>query len=142
MASPRSRVLGIDVGARRIGVAIADLETTVAVPLEVIDTRSTDAVARLSELIEDNNVSTLVVGRPTMLSGDDGSAVAAARSFADAVAESSGVKVCEYDERMTTVLAERRLRDANVAPAKRKQMRDALAAQVILQSYLDDGRWR
>ncbi|MEA2478004.1 MAG: putative pre6S rRNA nuclease [Actinomycetota bacterium] len=135
-------ILGLDHGARRIGVAIAAAGTTLAVPLEVIDAEATDAVARLVDLIRGRGVSMVVIGRPTMLSGAEGSGVDDARAFATALTAATGIEVVEHDERMTTVMAERNLRDAGVTQSRRKELKDAVAAQVILQSYLDVDRDR
>jgi putative Holliday junction resolvase len=135
-------ILGLDHGARRIGVAFAAAGTTLAVPLEVIDADATDAVARLVDLIRGRGVSMVVIGRPTMLSGAEGSGVDDARAFATALTAATGIEVVEHDERMTTVMAERNLRDAGVTQSRRKELKDAVAAQVILQSYLDADRDR
>lgn len=137
MGSHPHKILGIDYGARRIGVAIADLGVPVAIPLEVIDGAATDPIKRLSELIASHGVSVVVVGRPKMLSGDDGTATQETRAFAASLQAATGVEIQEIDERMTTVIAERRLRTTGVDGARRKGSRDAVAAQVILQSYLD-----
>ncbi|MFN2593708.1 MAG: Holliday junction resolvase RuvX [Actinomycetota bacterium] len=139
MESRSKKVLGIDFGARRIGVAIADLGAPVAVPLEVIDRTTTTALERVLQLVRDNDVATVVVGHPRMLSGDEGAAVEESRAFAEQLS-AAGVDVKEHDERLTTVMAERGLRDAGVKSARRKELRDAAAAQIILQSYLDEQR--
>ncbi|MGH2750404.1 MAG: Holliday junction resolvase RuvX [Actinomycetota bacterium] len=130
-------ILGIDPGARRVGVAVADTETRFARPLEVIDRRKTDAVQRIVGLVKELDADFIVVGRPTGLSGRSGPAVEAQQEFVAALAEASPVEVRQYDERFTSVVAERGLRAAGVKARDLKSRRDAVAAQVILQGYLD-----
>lgn len=135
-------ILGIDPGSRRIGVAAADRETRFARPLEVIDTASTDPVARISLLVRDLEADLVVVGRPVSLSGRPGPSVEArsefVRSLRDAL-EVLEVKVVEHDERLTTVVAEQGLRAAGGRAKARKKVLDAVAAQVMLQGFLDGG---
>lgn len=130
-------ILGVDVGGRRVGVAVASPETRVATPLEIIDARTTDPVARILDLVRQRDVTSIVVGVPTGLAGRAGPAVEAQREFVDALRRATTVPVEEYDERFTTVLAERGLRAAGASRGGRKTVRDAVAAQVILQGYLD-----
>ena len=130
-------ILGVDPGERRIGVAIADAETKWARPLEVIDVRKADPVARIAQLALDNRVDLIVVGLPVSLSGKEGPAVEAQRRLVSELTRATDAKVAEYDERLTTAEAERGLRDAGVKSATRKKVRDAVAAQLMLQAYLD-----
>ncbi len=130
-------ILGLDPGERRVGVAIADLETRFARPLEVIDLQTTDAIARIGTLVEEHAVALVGVGLPLGLSGDAGPAVAAQSRFIEDLRDRVEVPIEEHDERLTTVLAERALKEAGVSRSSRKGLRDAIAAQIILQSYLD-----
>jgi putative holliday junction resolvase len=133
-------ILGVDPGERRIGIAIADRETRWARPIEVIDARETDPVARIGELVAENGVDLVVVGRPVGLSGSSGPAVAAQQELVSALRQALEVTVEEQDERLTTVEAERGLKGAGIRSATRKKVRDAVAAQVMLQAYLDTSR--
>jgi putative holliday junction resolvase len=133
-------ILGVDPGERRIGIAIADRETRWARPIEVIDARETDPVARIAELVAEHGVDLIVVGRPVGLSGSSGRAVAAQQELVSALREALEVAVEEQDERLTTVEAERGLKGAGIKSATRKKVRDAVAAQVVLQAYLDTTR--
>ena len=138
-------ILGVDPGERRIGIAIADAETRWARPLEVIDARVVDPIARIVALIGEHGVDRIVVGRPVSLSGEEGRAVDVQRSFVDRLSAAVKVPVEEYDERLTTVIAERALREGGASPERRKELRDAVAAQVMLQGYIEAGRgssWR
>jgi putative Holliday junction resolvase len=130
-------LLGVDPGRRRVGVAVADKETRFARPLEVIDTNETDAVARIIELIRDLEVECVVVGHPVGLSGREGPAVVEQRRFLERLRGATDAEVVEHDERLSTVLAEQGLRAGGGRAAARRQIRDAVAAQVILQGYLD-----
>ena len=133
-------ILGVDPGLRRIGIAIADEETWFARPLEVIDVRSGDPLARIAHLVAEKGATLIVVGVAVGLSGRRGPAARSHEEFARELRTALNVKVVEYDERLTTIVAERRLQDAGVAARSRKGLRDAVAAQVMLQGYLDSER--
>jgi len=123
-----------------VGVAVADLETRFARPLEVIDREETDAVERIIDIVRELDARGIVVGKPTGLSGRAGPAVEVQQEFVAALAAVSPVEVHEYDERFTSVLADRGLRSAGVKAKDLKALRDAVAAQVMLQGYLDSTR--
>lgn len=131
-----STILAVDPGERRCGVAVADLETRFARPVEVIDVAVTDPVSRVSELASEHNAIKVVVGRPLDLTGRAGPAVQAYKDFVERLRK-EGLDIAEHDERMTTVIAERSLRAGGAKPSERKDVRDAIAAQVLLQDFLD-----
>lgn len=130
-------ILGIDPGSRRVGVAIADAETRFARPLEVIDATKNDPTARIAELVAEHDAELVVVGRPTSLSGRAGPAVDAQQAFVNGLRAVLEVAVKEHDERLTTVLADQGLRAGGARRKARAAVRDAVAASVMLQSYLD-----
>lgn len=130
-------IVGVDPGARRIGIAVADRETKWARPLEVIDSRKVDAIRRISEIVREQKADLVVVGKPVGLSGGEGPAVDAQRKLLADLDAALDVPVEEQDERLTTVEAERGLKEAGVKAATRKKVRDAVAAQVMLQAYVD-----
>ena len=130
-------VLGVDPGERRIGLALADLETRFARPHEVIDVMAIDPIERIAEVVAEFGVKRVVVGRPVGLSGSAGPAVDAQRSLVEGLGARLEVPVEEFDERLTTVVAEQGLRASGARPRARKRARDAVAAQVMLQGYLD-----
>lgn len=132
-------ILGVDPGSRRVGVSVADPETRFARPLEVIDTRVTDPVARIEALTLTTGATVVVVGRPLGLSGTEGPAARSARDFAAALARRLPVPVVEHDERFTTVTAQKGLISAGTRGRARKRLIDAVAAQIMLQSWLDAG---
>lgn len=133
------RVLGIDLGSRRIGVALSDPTGTLASPLAVL-TRSRDQAAdhqALAALAREHHADRVVVGLPLSLSGDVGPAARAAIDEAEALAGAVGVPVETYDERLTTVQARRSMIDAKVRPGARRRTVDQVAASVMLQAWLD-----
>ena len=130
-------ILGIDLGARRTGVAVADLETRWARPVEVIDARRDDPATRIAHLVDELGATRVVVGRPTGLSGDSGPAVGEQQAFVERLRALLCVPVEEFDERLTTVEPERRLREGGASAGKVKELKDAVAAQLMLQDYLD-----
>jgi putative Holliday junction resolvase len=133
-------ILGIDFGTHRVGVAVADEETRFAHPLEVIDARKTDAAARVAQIVDEVEASLIVVGRPLSLSGEAGAAVESQSRFVAVLRERLDVDVVEHDERLTTVVAEQGMRAGGAGRAARREKRDAVAAQMMLQAYLDSER--
>ena len=134
------RVLGLDHGERRIGVAVSDTTGTIATPHSVIDRRAGDVSEALRSVIEEYDVELIVVGLPLHLSGDEGASAQAARAFADTVAAATGLPVALQDERFTTVTAEEALIEGGVRREERRNVRDKVAAAVMLQGYLDSMR--
>ncbi|CAN5639506.1 Holliday junction resolvase RuvX [soil metagenome] len=130
-------ILGVDPGTRRIGLAIADEVTRFARPLEVVDASAVDPVARIAQVVADKEVTKVVVGRPAGLSGRGGPAVTRQSELVARLREHLEVEVDEFDERLTTVVAERALRSGGARPAARRRILDAVAAQVMLQGFLD-----
>lgn len=130
-------MLGLDFGTRRVGVAVGDDETRFARALEVIDITKQDPIERVVELVDDLDVKLIVVGKPLGLSGKEGPAVAAQSVFVSDLRAAVSVEVREHDERLTTVLADQQMRAAGLKRDAQKKLRDAVAAQVMLQGYLD-----
>jgi putative Holliday junction resolvase len=133
-------ILGIDPGERRTGVAIADLETRFARPVEVIDSRDTDVIARIVILADEMGAERIVVGRPVNLKGEAGPAVVKQQELVAGLRRACDVEVVEYDERLTSVIADRALRDSGRSAKNARGIRDAVAAQVLLQTYMDSTR--
>jgi putative Holliday junction resolvase len=134
--------MGLDVGERRIGVAIADELGMIASPLAIVERRSGD-LEEIRKLAASRGVTLLVLGMPTGMSGREGPQAAAVRAFADELRSAVGAEIgLEFwDERLTTAVAER-ARRAGGRRGKRKERVDAMAAAVILQGYLDAQRAR
>ena len=133
-------ILGVDPGERRYGIAIADENTRFARPLEVIDAGRVDPVARVAEIARAFGVREIVVGRPVSLSGRPGPAVEARTGFVDRLRKAVDASVQEFDERLSTVVADQGLRAGGAKPGARRRILDAVAAQVMLQNYLDTRR--
>lgn len=138
MEPTHGRVLALDFGSRRIGVAMSDPLGITAQQLPAIrregDRRDIDAIANLAV---EYQVETVVIGLPVRSDGTEGTQAARARAFGDKVRDRLGVPVVTWDERLTTAQAERYLIEAGVRREKRKEVRDSLAAALLLQSVLD-----
>jgi putative holliday junction resolvase len=133
------RVLALDLGSRRIGVAVSDITGTVASPLTVLQrsrSRRHDH-DRIAAVVRDEEAELVVIGLPITLSGNEGVAARAARTEAEALATIVDVPIETFDERLTTVTAERALSEAGVRGQARRQVVDKVAAAVILQAFLD-----
>jgi len=142
-AGEAGRFLGVDLGEVRIGLALSDALAIAAHPLPPL--MCSDAhgdVEKLKQLIGEHDVRQVVIGLPLLMSGAEGQGAAAARRFAGRLrkrigAANADVAVSLWDERLTTVQAERALISGNVKRRKRRQVVDGLAAVLILQSFLD-----
>jgi putative Holliday junction resolvase len=132
------RILGLDVGERRIGVAIADESVRVALPITVVERREPsadlDAIARLAQ---EQGAEAIVIGLPISLNGSLGPQAQTVKAFGQELAARLALPIEYWDERLSTVEAERRLADAGRRGPKAKARRDAAAAAIVLQSYLD-----
>jgi putative Holliday junction resolvase len=135
-----ARILGLDFGTRRVGAAVSDPGRTMAFPLEVYELRGPEPDARhYRELVRENDVERIVVGLPLHTSGRESELALRARKFGTWLARVTALRVVYYDERYSTIEAERHLADARVTSKKRKALRDKLAAQIMLQGFLDAG---
>jgi putative Holliday junction resolvase len=134
------RVLGLDLGDARIGVAISDDDRRLAVPLGTVRTGAPADLKAIAALVDEHVVTTVVVGHPLLLSGERGDRAHHAERFADALRAVVGVTIVLQDERLSTAEAERALRDAGASGLDRRRAVDRSAATVILQSWLDAER--
>ena len=139
-ASPAApgRVLGLDPGEARIGVAISDPDRRVAVPLGTVRVGPPDDLRAIASLVSANDVVLIVVGLPLRLSGERGAAALSAEAFAEALRAVVSVPVEMHDERLSTAQAERGLAAAGARGRRRRAVVDRAAATVILQAYLDN----
>ena len=135
------RVMGLDVGSKTVGVAISDPLGFTAQGVEIIkiDEETEEfGFDRLGELVKEYKVEKFVVGLPKNMNNTEGPRVEACKAYGDKIKEIFGIPVDYQDERLTTVQAERMLvEQADVSRGKRKKVIDKLAAQLILQNYLD-----
>lgn len=135
-------VLGLDLGEARIGVAVCDPERRVAVPIGTIHVgQPPGELKAVAGLVSEHQANLVVVGHPRSLSGASGSKAQQAEAFADGLRAILSVPVELHDERLSTVEAERGLREAGVNGPRRRAVVDRSAAAVILQSYLDVHRY-
>ena len=132
------RTLGLDLGAKRIGLALSDADASFAFPSGVLESRGRKAdLKALAELIAERDVRRVVVGLPVHMSGRIGPEARAAEDFARALSQATGLPVDTIDERWTTIEAERSLRELGHSNAKRRREVDAVAAALILRTYLE-----
>lgn len=141
-ASPEGRILALDYGTRRIGLAISDELGLTAQGLETLErTNIREDLARLAALVREKSVRLILMGDPVRLSGRAGSHAEEVRRFAQQLERRTGLPVRFWDERLTTVQANRLLREAGVGSGERRQAVDRLSAVLLLESYLDRREW-
>ena len=139
---PGVRALGVDLGSKRIGIAVSDISGTVASGLTTVHrskSRRHDH-AEIARIVRDEECEIVVVGRPLSLDGTVGPAASAATKEAGQLANVVGVPVEMYDERFTTVTAEAAMRDVGLSGRRQRQVVDKLAAAVMLQAWLEHRR--
>jgi putative Holliday junction resolvase len=134
------RTLGLDFGTKRIGAALSDPRGSIASPLEVYERRSLSLdSAHFRKLIEDEGVERIVVGLPIHTSGREGDLALLAREFGNWLGQVTSVFVTYFDERYSSKEADQALQGSGLSAKGRKARRDMLAAQILLQAYLDAG---
>jgi putative Holliday junction resolvase len=129
------RILAIDWGEARVGLAMTDELGIIASPYDVVP-NAADVYDNIGGIVTDTGVGKIIVGLPVTLSGDEGAAAEAARAFAETLAESVDVPVELFDERLTTRAAERAMREGGAGRRKIKEKADAVAAALLLETYL------
>jgi len=132
------RILGLDYGDKRIGVALSDAFGWTAQGLEMIErNKAGDDLRRIAELVKEHEVESVVVGLPKNMNGTIGPRGEICMAFAEELRQTLLLPVHLWDERLTTVAATRTLLEADVSRRKRKQVVDKMAAALLLQNYLD-----
>lgn len=132
------KIMGLDVGDKRIGIAFSDALRITAQGYETYTRQSeSEDVAHIKELLLQQNAESIVCGLPKNMNGTIGPQAEKVRAFAALVEEATGTEIIFSDERLTTVFAERALLEADVSRKKRRKVIDKLAAVTILQGYLD-----
>lgn len=142
------RTIGLDYGTKTVGVALSDEMGLIASPHVTIErerpTKLRRTYAQLEQIISEYNVGLIVLGYPKNMNNTEGERAESTREFKEALERRTGLPVILYDERLTTVEADRILEETGVAKSARKQHIDKMAAAIILQNYLDrennDGR--
>ncbi len=135
------RIMGLDFGSKTVGVAVSDPLGITAQGVEIVrrpeENKLRRTLARLSELISEYQVEKIVVGCPRHMNGDFGERAQKSRDFADRLSARTGLPVVLWDERLTTVAADRAMMEAGIRREHRKDYVDKIAAVLILQGYLD-----
>lgn len=135
------RIMGLDYGAKTVGVAISDEMLLTAQPIETIKRERAgklrQTLARIEALMKEYDVEKVVIGLPKKLNNDEGDRCDRTREFGDMVERRSGLEVIYWDERLTTVAADAVLAEGGVRKENRKEYIDKVAASLILQGYLD-----
>ena len=135
---PQGALMGLDPGTKTIGVAVSDGLRMTATSLETLKrTKFTKDAARLRDIAEGRNIAGVVIGLPRNMDGSEGPRAQSVRAFARNIVEHLGLPVAFWDERLTTVAAERTLLEADLSRKRRAEVIDAVAAQYILQGALD-----
>lgn len=137
------RILGFDFGDRRIGVALSDPLGVTAQPLTTLERASWKSdLGRIRDLVRQHEVARIVVGLPLGMDGGPNERVRLTEEFMDRLRTTTGLPVDPWDERLTTVQAERTMLEGDVSRARRRRAIDRLAAVIILQAYLDASAFR
>ncbi len=135
------RIMGLDVGAKTVGVAVSDSLLLTAQSLEIVRRKSENKLrqtyARIEELAEKYQVEKFVIGLPKNMNATEGERAAKSREFAETLFRRTGIEVVLWDERLTTVAADKTMMEAGIRREDRKEYVDAIAASYILQGYLD-----
>jgi putative Holliday junction resolvase len=133
---PTERIMGLDIGGKRTGVAVADELGISASPVGFVARGSRDR-AELRAIVDRFGITRIVAGLPSSLSGREGPQAAGVRAYAEELAADLDLPLVYWDERLTSTMAERALIDSGVRRAKRREQIDAVAAAIMLQNYLD-----
>ena len=133
------KIMALDLGDSRIGIAFSDIMNIIANGYETYNRKKTDQdYDYICNLAKSNNVGEIVIGLPINMDGSEGERVKLAREFGEKLSSMlDGIKIQYIDERLTTISAERVLLEADISREKRKKVIDKIAATIILQSYLD-----
>ena len=136
--SNKTRLVGLDLGSKRIGVSICDDKQSIATPFKTINkTNKTDLINDLNTIIEENNITAIIIGYPLNMDGTPGRSAQSVNDIAKNISKSINIPVCLWDERLSTVAAERVLLEADTTRKRRAEVIDHVAAGYILQGALD-----
>ena len=138
------RIMGLDFGSKTVGVAVSDVMKLTAQGVEIIrrerENKLRRTLARLEELIVEYEVEKIVLGLPLYMEGGEGVRAERTREFARDITRRTGLEVVFWDERLTTVAADRAMDEMGISPARRSEYVDEIAAILILQGYLESIR--
>jgi putative holliday junction resolvase len=141
MSSELGRVMALDVGGRRIGVALSDSTRVLASPLTTLRAEPRPRViGEIAALVARHEVAEMVVGLPLTLSGEIGPQARLVQAFAEELRAALAVPLHMFDERLTSVAADRMMQELGIKPERRRERIDEVAASIILQDFLDSRR--
>lgn len=141
MSSEPGRIMALDVGGRRIGVAMSDPTRVLASPLTTLRAEPRPrAIGQIAELVAQHQVAEVVVGLPLTLSGEIGPQAKLVQAFVEELRAALAVPLHLFDERLTSVAAERLMQELGIKPQRRRERIDEVAASIILQDFLDSRR--
>ena len=136
--SDKTRLLGLDLGSKRIGVSICDEKQLIATPFKTIErSTSKDLINELQNIIKDNNIKGIIIGNPLNMDGSSGSSAQSAKDMSDNISRSIDLPICLWDERLSTVGAFNLSSQLDVNVSKREKKIDENAAAFILQGAID-----
>ena len=134
----KNSILGIDLGKKRTGIAVSDINQKIASPLKVIENMKFNEILNILErIVNERNICAIVVGDPINMDGSIGPKSQSSRSFIKNLSKELDIPILLWDERLTSVSAERSLLEADISRKKRQQIIDKIAASIILQNFLD-----
>ena len=134
----KNSILGIDLGKKRTGIAVSDVNQKIASPLKVIENMKFNEILNILEkIVTERNICAIIVGDPINMDGSIGPKSQSSRSFIKNLSKELDIPILLWDERLTTVSAERSLLEADISRKKRQQIIDKIAASIILQNFLD-----
>lgn len=133
---PGPKLLGLDLGERRIGIAVSDDTGIIASPMRIIDLKHA-SLADVAAVAIDLGVAGIVVGLPVGMHGSEGHQAREARAMAAELEAMLSIPIMFWDERLTSAIADRALADSGLSSRNRRDQKDAIAAAILLQSYLD-----
>ena len=142
MEESKGRILAIDYGEARIGLAITDEMQIIVSPLEVVKPKKQDPVKRISKIVQEMDVTEVVLGMPYLLSGKEGRVAEQVKKFKEELEKNLTVPVVLHDERFTSKMAEMELRSRGIKPSRNKEKIDLFAAGILLEDYLEFKRRR
>ena len=136
--SDKSRLIGLDLGSKRIGVSICDEKQLIATPFKTIEkSTSKDLIDELQNIIKENNIKGIVIGNPLNMDGSSGSSAQSVKDKSDNIARSIDLPICSWDERLSTVGAFNLSSQLDINVSKREKKIDENAAAFILQGAID-----
>ena len=136
--SAKIRIIGLDLGTKRIGVSICDENQSIATPFKTLIKKDTKQfINEIKEIVDENDVKAIIIGNPINMDGSIGAKSQSSRSFIRNLSKELNIPILLWDERLTTVSAERSLLEADISRKKRQQIIDKIAASIILQNFLD-----